>query len=435
MKVVVRKFYKAYIDLFSNLFGYFSQIAKMPTREEEWFIRKTDKDNSIATSSRTTIDFLKLFEDNNQAIKGLAEYAAFKDSITKDMTDSAGNQLINMNDSWLIHNFCRYVCMRLYEESSSAFEFDQKAADSLYENMERYLLNDELIYNEKCILKNFKSDMDCIELDSNTTILRASNEEFLSLYRSREVTGMTPFDLFKDLYFIQTESKRKKTEPIAVGKNKLLFQNARISLLLFKDRLVALGPTVVMEAQGFDYLGGLYFSGAIDPSLPVAAKNYSLDATEHEDFRKFYKNVVKNLKKSFLRRAADRFVTAVYNHPYEERIIDFVIALECLYLPGIRSESSFRLCLRAAKLITNTTGEEIEDIYDDLKLAINLRNTLVHGEDPKKQLREIGRKHGNLHNFVRKIDGYMRESLSFFFQNPKKRTDRFFRRLELSLDT
>lgn len=432
MQVVVKKFYKAYIDLFTKLSGYFSQLKDVPTSHEEYF---TKDNNTITPSSQTTVDFLRLFDAHYQVITGLDEYKAFKKSITEDMTDSAGNKLMNTGDSWLVNNFCRYTCMRLHERSNRTFHFDQQAAYSLYADMERYLLCDELIYHEKCMLRNFESKVGTIELDGKIKIVRASDKEFQQLFRLQGRMGLLPFDFFKDVYFIQSETKRSKKEPMVIGKKRALFQDVRLALLLFKDRLVALGHTVVTEAGGFDYLGGLSFAGAIDTSPVVLGVRYTLDAKESEDFKMFYKMVTKNLKKSFLRRAADRFVTAVYNRPYEERLIDFIIALECLYLPGIRTESSFRLSRRAARLIANTTGAEFEEVYDDLKLGIQLRNTLVHGEDPSKEIKTIKQKHKSLHDFVKRMDAYMRESLSYFLRNPKKRSDLFFRRLELSLDS
>ena len=162
MEIAVKKFYKAYIDFFSALFGYFYQIEKPPTSQEEKF---TKDDNKLMPSYDTTIDFRKLFQNHYQTIIGLGEYNSFKKSITEDMIDVAGNKLINYGDQWLVMNFFRFICNLLYEKSNRSFKFDQLTADSLYPDMERYLLSDELIYHDKCILRNFKSDVDVIKLD------------------------------------------------------------------------------------------------------------------------------------------------------------------------------------------------------------------------------------------------------------------------------
>jgi hypothetical protein len=136
-----------------------------------------------------------------------------------------------------------------------------------------------------------------------------------------------------------------------------------------------------------------------------------------EDLIKFWKvfSSEKVSNRKFILIAAKRFSYAHERHHWEDKIIDLLIAAEAVLLSdGNKGELNYRLSLRAALLI----GQDFESrkvVFDDLKLAYDLRSGLVHGGDAKSALKNIKKNEvstfgdeNKINTFVFRIQEYIR---------------------------
>jgi hypothetical protein len=76
--------------------------------------------------------------------------------------------------------------------------------------------------------------------------------------------------------------------------------------------------------------------------------------------------------------ALRRFSIAAAQEDDAEAIIDYVIALEGLLVPGAQAEVSFRMCLNGARYLADAATERMR-IYQDLRKLYDIRSKLVHG--------------------------------------------------------
>lgn len=90
-----------------------------------------------------------------------------------------------------------------------------------------------------------------------------------------------------------------------------------------------------------------------------------------------------------------RFVIAASQDDDSEAVIDYIIALEGLLLPGAQAELSFRFSLNGAHFIAEVSSERLET-FRQLQALYQLRSKLVHGaggldDDERKQWRRTAR--------------------------------------------
>ena len=78
------------------------------------------------------------------------------------------------------------------------------------------------------------------------------------------------------------------------------------------------------------------------------------------------------------------------NEPNWDKIVDYAIAMETLFLTvnknDITGELAYRFRMNGASIISAATGEEREKIFDALKHVYSLRSTVVHGGSDSKIL-------------------------------------------------
>ena len=63
---------------------------------------------------------------------------------------------------------------------------------------------------------------------------------------------------------------------------------------------------------------------------------------------------------------------------HEATLLDYIIALESLYLPG-ESEKAFRLCCYMTFTLSSGSEESSKEIWNDIHTAYQMRSKIVHG--------------------------------------------------------
>jgi len=84
----------------------------------------------------------------------------------------------------------------------------------------------------------------------------------------------------------------------------------------------------------------------------------------------------------------------------EDRLIDYMIGLEALYLPDGNLELSFRLSLRIAFLL-RTDPSERKETYYFVKKMYGTRSDIVHGKKRKLTKDEVGKLEELLRNSLK----------------------------------
>jgi len=110
-----------------------------------------------------------------------------------------------------------------------------------------------------------------------------------------------------------------------------------------------------------------------------------------------------------LKIALRRFENSYYNTLYEDKLIDYMIAFEALFVRGNKESKRDKISAACAKLLGESQVDR-QEIRDTLECAYSIRNLIVHGEDFEKKLG----KDVFLAELVVEVEEILRKSLKKF---------------------
>lgn len=271
-------------------------------------------------------------------------------------------------------------------------------------------------------LLNFRSKVELISLEKNFTIRKVSKEErevllgkilppplndymMIPLSVSAVASAVATCE-----YALIIKGESKYADAEFQLSSDLIIQSFLSSLRLYKEGHVTAKITLFShEAEPKYYL---YFAA------PILSRShgppYVLLESEVNDFVEFwkkYKNV--DVSKGPLRVAVGRFNRA-YDMSLlnEDKLIDYMIAFEALYLRKNIQDKGKTLASSASKLIGEDKDQR-EKIYDALKQAYRKRNSIVHGETLLKieDNVSVAGKDVSFDDFTYLIEEYLRRSI------------------------
>jgi len=141
--------------------------------------------------------------------------------------------------------------------------------------------------------------------------------------------------------------------------------------------------------------------------------DYRLTKPDVAEFKSFW-NSYRDQNLATLKRvtaATARFNQGYERHRLEDRIVDYVIALEAILLDG-KLELRYKIALRGAALIGKSSSNR-QDVRTRLGLAYDCRSSLVHGETLQKALKEA-KVTGDPEEFVARLEDDVRQVIREF---------------------
>jgi hypothetical protein len=112
-----------------------------------------------------------------------------------------------------------------------------------------------------------------------------------------------------------------------------------------------------------------------------AGPEYSLEATDVDDVRAHLDHLFADREKIF-EVALRRFTRGYDRETDEDRLIDYWVALEALFLPERGGELSYRAALRIAAFVEDEKPRR-KELFKLLKTSYDARSAVVHGNLPK----------------------------------------------------
>ncbi len=216
----------------------------------------------------------------------------------------------------------------------------------------------------------FEMETESLDLREGVIIRRSTDEEF------KWVSKISRSFLGAHLTFVLTSDSRKQFDTIEPQ-----FRSVIQALRLFKEGAVSIS-TIFSEAETQP---GLSMIHLLTARFVAGGSHYELNSKEAVRFTDFYDSLLNTLKKpnklGFLEIAIGRFASAIEEPFAEDRVIDFVIALEALYSTDPQ-ELGYRLSLRISSLLGGDDNEK-EDLFEFVKGVYGARSLLVHGKNYK----------------------------------------------------
>ena len=125
--------------------------------------------------------------------------------------------------------------------------------------------------------------------------------------------------------------------------------------------------------------------------------------------------------------AVDRFNYGLERLRPEDKIVDFAVSLEALYLhdlePRERGELRFRLCLRAARFLRSDAPGR-HQVFRDLRAAYDARSAIVHGAAQLDLPKDESGRRLSPEQFALVVESYVRESIKAWVRHLHETGDR-----------
>lgn len=276
--------------------------------------------------------------------------------------------------------------LRNYFEESQSFKFDASIFNKVFNSFKNFLKNqiDTRYYFSP--LHNFETNIGKAIFDNGLQVKRISVQEFKDVTNvgfgrgkwnevSHEfwpLTHVVCYDLKKPTNFYDDN---KKVEA--------LFKKFIHALKIFESGDVQLGAlyrqySPTWKTRPSQPIGNEFHINSNKKMILNKRKMKEL----FEFFHKYQDLNFSEREMKFLQVAINRFSSAIENENSEDKIVDYVIALESLLLssPG---EASLRISARTAVLL-GKNDDEREFLWKFMRQSYNLRSGIVHGEGLRK---------------------------------------------------
>ena len=264
-------------------------------------------------------------------------------------------------------------------------------------------------------LINFECDDPTIKLSENIKIRKATNDEQRDLRElaSNLESNLIPSELLLDIVLTKKKPESIPHEHFREARHKI--ENALAVLRLYRNEPI--GFNLIIQPRSKDRSDGLgahasqflrHYILWSDPHRKEANEKYYISGTEvktlKDFFSQYYLSSINDLD------LAIAYFNKSYIEPYTPRdsFLDVMIALENLYLRGIKQELGYKLRTRISVVLASEF-EQRKAIFRDIKKAYEIRGRIVHGE-----------KVNNLTNdFLDIIRDYTKKSFMVFIKRPE----------------
>ena len=124
------------------------------------------------------------------------------------------------------------------------------------------------------------------------------------------------------------------------------------------------------------------------PNPGVRGASYELLEQDVQPLSDLLGSLVDVAQHKRLPLALRRFNMAYERTRPDDKLIDYWVALEALFLPDISQELSFRASLRIAYYVAGTPDER-EEVFRKMRLSYDTRSGVVHGQRLKADVSEV----------------------------------------------
>ncbi len=305
-------------------------------------------------------------------------------------------------------------------DEKKPFQFNQDIFDSAYREIESYFYSKTVTRRSICLLLGFDSETEEINLSDKLKIRKVSKSEIVELWRTSgwfrglfESHHELTFKPLKYVLELSVEApKIAANEELYMVDPDIEFEKVISALRLFKKGWIdypfivdKVTPTLTSEIA----YSKKHSKGDIAPPLPKITYNLSKD--EVESFKKFYKSIEPKIDCSKIH--LKRFNETYRRMNNEDKLIDYMISFESLYLAG-----GYKLSHRVSLLLYKDETET-KQTFLEIKKAWHVRSKIVHGGKIESiNIRELNKEY-SLPEFVQKIEEHLRFSIRLFLEKPK----------------
>lgn len=171
----------------------------------------------------------------------------------------------------------------------------------------------------------------------------------------------------------------------------------------------------------------LCLKGIATRAYPIDFNNYYWNISNFPVINEDDLNTIKNLLRVILKEeskkinlACSRLESSYYRNNEGDKIIDIVIGLESLLSDSEKGDITYKLSLRAAYLLQQSSLEELKlSIYKNMKAIYSYRSAIVHGQSNLEKKRYITDEEGNRKLLLDVASNYLKECIKILLHRPE----------------
>lgn len=301
------------------------------------------------------------------------------------LVDARGEPIEEEKDErWWLENMLAGTFVQAYVNRTKGVQFDEQAFGDLFERFRQDIESSDIMVTELSPVMNLEIESDQIQIEPGIRLrqlLPDELEEWLNADRLFPSQPLTPHHLLK--LRCAAEVIYQQNRHAAFGSNPDAHE--KVSRLITAIRLLTDGfPRLAFTKRRTSSLFTRSLSTgwrALTPRLGPSAK---IRKSQEFELIDLYKRVGSSPNLSGAGLALVRWNSAGDRPTEEDKLIDYWIALESLFVPDTTQELSYRTALRIAAFI-GSNGPERQRIYGEMKDSYRLRSEIVHGSIRKKR--------------------------------------------------
>jgi len=397
---------------------------KAPTRIAEKFLIVDD--HTTSHYQDTVIDWSRLifniekdlqkFDSYKKATNSLNNHEIFGKQLNTLVGTSSSMRRLDTNEFLL-----QFFLISLLIESDKTV-FEEEKFKRLYENTENWFYSETLRIRYFAPISNFSMEQDRLELDPGFAIIRIKKKEKEKLMSTSSAFHSTFQILTSKEYAFEFIAEQKKcigerTKNAEEGLNpektaKSWFRNACFALRLFKSGLIGFNHIWIIDTN-WDFSGIQSTSSNLGPS-EYMGDHMTISVKEVPAFLELwqrYKKISQRRLKKILNSIA-RLNFGTERNRHEDKLIDYFVAFESLFLSKKDPELRYRLSLLTSHWVGSTSSER-KKIFRIIKIGYDQRSTIVHGGDPE-QLISFDGANITFAEHTKLVEDYLRLSIKKF---------------------
>ena len=391
------------------------QLAGEPPQLRRWtrVVRKDGGQISLPTEIRPDF-YQSLFRFRIHYLK--TEMPAFNplvEVVRKDprlrgvlLTNSGGTPITNAEiEVWWIENHLAVPFLHAYVDKAGGFQFDEGIFDELFDDLRRDIESLDITVTELSPLMNVEIESDQIQVDHNIQVRRLSTDELEGWLNPVDAgfpftsSRLTFHELLRLKSAIEVIYQKKRYAP----SGSTVEAHEKVWRLVTAMRLLTdASPRVAFVARTLSCLARGF--GTWEGPLPLLGPSAKIEKSQESRLVELYRKVESSPNLTKIKLGLARWNSAGDRLTEEDRLIDYWIALESLFVPETRQRVTHRTAQRIAAFLGSDGGERGR-IYEQMKESYNLRSEIVHGSIRKRERKLPS---GELINVTR---SYLRQSL------------------------
>ncbi len=372
------------------------EITLRLTKRAVEFLEKIPKEQ-VPTREDTKVDYFNLLLNSKKEIMQFPEFADYAEYVidnkvmrkTFHLSDKDGKPVNDLKPTHVYDfNFLRF--MHRYLDQMDSFTFNQEIFDKTFCDLMNYFYKRTIEISYYSPLENFSCPTEVI-LQKNLKIRDISDSAKKEYKRYKELfNGAFSQTIDRNIsHVLEISYNRKRGKAVDKLFYRQDFKDVITSLRLYKHGAVNFHVinynTDIWQPNSMKSLD-------VDESrykFPSGSR-YILTTSEIDGFRDVFRKYIKFQERNrknpieYLNIAINRFNLGVEETEIEDKVIDFMISFEAIFLQS-NAELTFRLANRVAILL-GKTGDERRTIRETMKTAYEWRSSIVHSEK-KKQLK------------------------------------------------